>query len=120
MGRLAGAVLALLTLLAVGCAGRESRSFKLDWQVSEAAGGPALNGRIHNAHPLPARHIKLLVEGIDDSGAVVNRTLGVVESIVRSGESMPFSVPVPQAPRYRVSVLSWDLQTPTPSSGGRR
>lgn len=120
-GRLATAALALVTLLALGCAGRQ-RAFTLDWQVSDAAGGPALNGRIYNPYPLPARRIKLLVEGLDESGAVVNRTLGVIESIVRSGESLPFSVPVPSATQYRVSVLSWDLQTPgsSPGGGGRR
>ena len=118
-GRLAAAALAVMTLLALGCAGRP-RAFTLDWEVSDQSGGPAVNGRIYNPYPLPARRIKLLVEGLDESGAVVNRTLGVIESIVRSGESLPFSVPVPSAPQYRVSVLSWDLQTPSPSGGGRR
>ena len=117
--RLGALALAALTLMPLGCAGRP-RAFTLDWQVSDQAGGPAVNGRIYNPYPLPARHIKLLVEGLDESGAVVNRTLGVIESIVRSGETLPFSVPVPSAPQYRVSVLSWDLQTPGGSSGGGR
>ena len=118
-GGLVAAALAVVTLLALGCAGRP-RAFTLDWEISDKAGGPAVHGRIYNPYPLPARHIKLLVEGLDESGAVVNRTLGVIESIVRSGESLPFSVPVPSAPQYRVSVLSWDLQTPGSSGGGRR
>ena len=118
LGRVAVAALAMVTLLAPGCAGRQPRAFTLDWEISDKAGGLAVNGRIYNPYPLPARHIKLLVEGLDESGAVVNRTLGVIEAIVRSGETLPFSVPVPSAPQYRVSVLSWDLQTPGPSPGG--
>ena len=118
-GGLAAATLVVLTLLAWGCAGHP-RAFTLDWEVSDKADGPAVNGRIYNPYSLPARHIKLLVEGLDESGVVVNRTLGVIESIVRSGESLRFSVPVPSAPQYRVSVLSWDLQTPGSSGSGRR
>ena len=119
-GRFASAVVVLVVLVALGCAGRQPRAFTLDWAVTDEAGGPALSGKIYNPYPLPARRIRLLVEGLDGSGNVVNRTLGVIESIVRSRESLPFSVPVPAAAEYRVSVLSWDLQTPTPSPGSRR
>ena len=44
-GGFVAVALMVVTLLALGCAGRP-RAFQLDWEISDNAGGPAVNGRI--------------------------------------------------------------------------
>jgi hypothetical protein len=113
--------LAALTWSEVGCASsREPPLFQLDWQVVPAPRGPSVKGHLVNRGSLPARDLRLLVEGLDDSGHVLTKTLGVLSQIVESGGSTPFDVPVPgTAASYRVSVLSYEWVLP-PASTGRR
>lgn len=122
MGRLLVAVsLVALAASHVGCASREPPLFQLDWQVVSERGGPAVKGHVVNRASLPARDLRLLVEGLDDSGRVVTKTLGVLAQMVESGGSTPFDVPVPgTAATYRVSVLSYQLVLPPASTGRSR
>ena len=118
-----GAALMLLSLVVLGCArggatvAHEPPQFHLDWQVTPDARGAIVRGQLHNGHALPARDIRLLVEGLDGSGQVVTRTNSAVRRIVLSGERAPFDVVVPgAAERYRVTVVGFDLVLPR---GGR-
>jgi hypothetical protein len=95
----------------------EKPQFQLDWQVMKRERGAAVRGQLFNPYGLPARDIHLLIEGLDGTGAVVNRTTHAVLQIVRSREKATFDVPVADgAERYRVSVVTFDLILPR---GGR-
>lgn len=119
------ALLLVLLLLTLGaCAGgpaitarTEKPQFQLDWQVMQRERGAAVRGQLFNPYGLAARDIHLLIEGLDATGAVVNRTTHAVQQIVRSREKATFDVPVIEgAERYRVSVVTFDLILPR---GGR-
>ena len=112
-------VLAVIASLAVGCASARRPQFQLDWQVSQGPGGPSVKGHVMNASLLPARDLRLLVEGLDGPGTVQTTTLGVLPIIIPSRGSVPFDIPVPgTAASYRVSVLSFTWVLP-PASPGR-
>ena len=113
------ALIVTVSLLALGC-GSQARQFKLDWQLNQGPGGPSVKGHIVNPYALPARDIRLLVEGLDESGQVTTKTLGYLPTIVPSGSEVSFDIPVAgNAARYRVKVLSYDWVLPA-ASGGRR
>ncbi len=117
----AQAVVGLLvtTTLGAGCASADRPQFQLEWQVMQGPGGPSVKGRVLNEAPLPARDLRLLIEGLDASDHVVTKTLGVLPIIVPSRSSVPFDVPVPgTAASYRVSVQSFQWVLP-PASPGR-
>jgi hypothetical protein len=118
-------VVLLALLLGTGACARgtaltpraEKPQFQLDWQVMKRERGAAVRGQLFNPYGLPARDIHLLIEGLDETGAVVNRTTHAVQHIVRSREKATFDVPVAEgAERYRVSVVTFDLILPR---GGR-
>ena len=111
--------LLVTTTLGVGCASARKPQFQLEWQVMQGPGGPSVKGHVLNVALLPARDLRLLVEGLDTSDHVVTRTLGVLPIIVPSRSSVPFDVPVPgTAASYRVSVQSFEWVLP-PASPGR-
>ena len=118
IGRTWWLALALLVIAATiaACASTQPK-LAVEWQPRDAA--TSVHGRIVNRHSLPAREIRLLVEGLDADGRVGWTRMGYVAAIVRSGESVPFDVPIPApAARYRVSVLSFQWELP-PASPGR-
>jgi hypothetical protein len=115
--------LALLALVLAGCARgadlapRAERQFGIDWQVLRAPQGAVVRTRLTNPHAVPARDVRLLVEGLDAAGGVVSRTTSTVRQIVRAGERVSWDVPVPDGlDRYRVTVVAFDLVLPR---GGR-
>ena len=86
-----------------------SQAIRLEWQVSQAAGGPLIAGYIYNDHGVPGRNIRLVVEGLDASGEVVSRTIGYVDRPLPPLSRTYFQVRVPAfAASYRVTVLSVD------------
>ena len=124
MRRFAVLVALVPLVLGLGCASgphisrrTEKPQLQLDWQVMQRERGAAVRGHVLNPYGLPARDIRLLVEGLDGTGTVVSRTTHPVQQIVRSGERATFDFPVSDgAERYRVSVVTFDLVLPR---GGR-
>ena len=118
-------VLLAVSLIAVGygaagCASASDSPFRLEWQVSPESRSPSVKGRVFNGGSLPARDLRLLIEGLDSSGRVVTTTLGVLPQIVESGGSTPFDVPVPgTVASYRVSVQSFQWVLPAGGAGRR-
>jgi hypothetical protein len=89
--------------------GIDSR-IRLDWEVGTTRGGrPVIQGHVHNAHGRPAADVRLLVETLDASGAVVARTPGFVHGPVQFNDRAYFEVPLRQAGHaYRVTVTALD------------
>jgi hypothetical protein len=79
------------------------RYFRLEWSTS----GQNVNGYVYNSSNRRAAHMQLLVEGLDAAGAVVTKTMTWVRDVPPNNRAF-FEVAVPNAPSYRVSVLSFD------------
>jgi len=106
---------------AAGCASASESPFQLEWQVSPESRSPSVKGHVFNRGSLPARNLRLVIEGLDASGRVVTTTLGVLSQTVESGGSTPFDVPVPgTAASYRVSVQSFEWVLPAGGAGRSR
>lgn len=83
---------------------------RLDWEAGTGRGGrPVIQGYVYNDYGRPASDVRLLVETLDGSGAVIGRSIGFVRGVVQLNDRAYFEVPVkiPGA-SYRVSVTSLD------------
>jgi len=79
------------------------RYFRLEWSKS----GRNVNGYVYNSSNRRAAHMQLLVEGLGAAGTVVTKTTTWVRDVPPNNRAF-FEVAVPNAPSYRVSVLSFD------------
>jgi hypothetical protein len=77
--------------------------FRLEWSKN----GRNLNGYLYNSSNRRASRMQLLVEGVDDSGKALAKTTTWVRDVPPNNRAF-FEVPVPEAPSYRVSVLTFD------------
>lgn len=80
------------------------RYFRFEWTKS----GRAISGYVYNSSNRYASHMQLLVESVDRSGTVVAKTTTWVLRGVPANNRAFFEVSVPDAPAYRVRVLSFD------------
>ena len=76
--------------------------FRLEWSKD----GRKVNGYVYNPTSRYAASMQLLVEGVDPSGNVVNTTKTWVRDVPPNNRGF-FDVSVPDAPSYRVSILSF-------------
>src|SRR5437867_10527218 len=79
------------------------RYFRLEWSKS----GRNVNGYVYNSSNRRAAHMQLLVESLDVAGTVVTKTTTWVRDVPPNNRAF-FEIAVPNAPSYRVSVLSFD------------
>ena len=107
---------ALLLALLAGATGMSlaqptqdpDRFFGLEWTGGERRGHPNVNGYVVNNYRLRAANMRLLVDGLDGGGKVLETASGVVAD-VPAGARVYFEVPVKhKAARYRVRIESWD------------
>jgi len=107
-----GTAAVLLSALLAGALGQAAeiytretldRDFKVEWSKA----GRNLNGYVYNSSNRRAARMQLLVEGLDASGQVVAKTTTWVRDVPPNNRAF-FEVAVPNAPSYRVSVLSFD------------
>lgn len=83
--------------------------FKLDWELEERRGRLVLRGYLVNDSPYSIARVRLLVDGLDDSGGIVAQRISWF-----LGDLMPFSrgffeAPVPgRHPKYQVRVFAYD------------
>jgi hypothetical protein len=91
------------------------RTFRLEWSKD----GRKVNGYVYNITSRHAANMQLLVEGVDASGNVVNVTTTWVRDVPPNNRAF-FDVPVPDAPSYRVSILSYKWIQEIGSIGDRR
>jgi hypothetical protein len=88
-------------------AGWEQR-FKLEWSIATEPGrGSLLRGYITSQYGEHAAPVRLLVQAVDASGAVVDRRIWAIPGGVNGFQRAYFEVPdLPAAHAYRVFV--WD------------
>ena len=85
------------------------RIFRLEWGVDERRDRPVVSGYVVNDSPYTVTAVRLLVEGLDETGAVVEQQLSWVP-----GAFSPFSrryfeaQPTAWYPEHRVRVFSFD------------
>ena len=115
-------LLATMVVLALGAGSRvrpaaalEAAStvdqrIRLDWEVKVGRGGRAvIRGYVYNDNGRPAADVRLLVETLDGSGAVIARDIGFVRQVVQFNDRAYFEVPLKATgASYRVSVTSLD------------
>jgi len=81
--------------------------FRVQWNSSTFRGQPIVEGYIENVWGFWARNIQLLVNGYDETGALVGQLVGWGPFAIGPGGRVYFNVPVPPAPVYEVAIFSW-------------
>src|SRR5262249_485143 len=105
----------LLCLVIIGAATALAQStfdpdrfFGIEWSGGERRGRPNVNGYVVNNYRVRAANMRLLVDGLDANGKVIDTTSGYVAE-VPPGARVYFEVPLKQkAARYRVTITGWD------------
>jgi hypothetical protein len=95
---------------ALGATSTVDQRIRLDWDVKVGRGGRAvIQGYVYNDNGRPAADVRLLVETLDASGAVIARDIGFVRGVVQFNDRAYFEVPLKATgASYRVSVTSLD------------
>ncbi len=96
--------------MAIGAAATVDPRIRLDWQVGTGRGGrPVIQGYVYNDYGRPASDVRLLVETLDASGAVIARHPGFIRGVVQWSDRAYFELPIrtPGA-SYRLSVTALD------------
>jgi hypothetical protein len=88
----------------------QAHYFRIEWQEGQLKNGkPTLWGYIHNDYGSPAANVKLLIEGLDASGAPVTKEIGYVSGQVPPKNRAFFEVPRPaQGVSYRITLYSFE------------
>jgi len=96
---------------------RESldQHFRVEWSKTARN----VNGYVYNSSNRHAAYMRLLVEGVDGSGNVVNKTTTWVVDVPPNNRAF-FAVAVPDAPSYRVSILAFNWIQEIASNRDRR
>lgn len=84
------------------------RYFRLEWQATRGAKGPAIEGYVYNQGAQNAERMLLVIERLDSGGNVAGRSTVWVLGMVPMGNRAYFRAAVPEAASYRVRVLSFD------------
>lgn len=84
------------------------RWFRLEWHVTRDRKGPVIEGYVYNRGAQSAERMRLQIERLDPSGAVVGSSVVWVLGTVPLGNRAYFSASVPEAASYRVQVLTFD------------
>jgi hypothetical protein len=90
-------------------------AFRLEW----AKEGRKVDGYVYNQTSRHAARMSLLVEGVDGSGKVVAATRTWVTDVPPNNRSY-FQVAVPDAPSYRITIVSYSWIQEIASSFDRR
>ena len=124
----AATVLAIAMLIAgiAGCASMETTStsspghrlqsfvpgwerfFTIDWQAGTERGQRVLTGTVQNRYGAAASRVQLLVEGLDDTGAVLSQRVVWLGPNIGPVATVRFTLPVEAAANYRVSMFAYD------------
>ena len=84
------------------------RYFRLEWQATRGAKGPAIEGYVYNQGAQNAERMLLVIERLDSGGNVGGSSTVWVLGMVPMGNRAYFRASVPEAASYRVRVLSFD------------
>jgi hypothetical protein len=78
------------------------------WDTAQRHGRLEVEGYVNNQSPYRVGNLRVLVDGLDDAGRVVDQRVSWVLGDIGGGSRVYFEVPVKPAPHYRVSVFSYD------------
>ena len=85
------------------------RYFTLQWQAADDRGLPHVQGVIRNEFGFGARKVRLLVDSLDQAGAVTDQTLVYVPGEILPGSQYYFDTRVrARAASYRVLVFQYE------------
>jgi hypothetical protein len=114
MRRMSTAVLAPLLLASTALAGPTYAPatleyyFRLDWQVTQSAKGPVVEGYVYNKSGLTADRMLLRVDELDTADKVVgSKTVWVLGGVPPNNRAW-FQARVPQAAKYHVEIVGFD------------
>ena len=84
--------------------------FAIDWKVVPGGRGENIEGFVYNKANQPTDRMRLSIEALDASGAVIGRSTTWVLGGVPPNNRTWFSTPVPAAgaTSYRIEILSFD------------
>jgi len=89
-------------------------AFRVEWSKE----GRKVNGYVYNQTSRYAARMSLLVEGVDASGKVVAATRTWVPDVPPNNRAY-FQVAVPDAPSYRITIVSYNWIQEIASSSDR-
>ena len=84
------------------------RYFRLDWSSVSGARGSEIAGYVENVSNLPFDRMRLVIEHLDGTGAVVGSSTTYVMGPIVPNHRTYFTTRVAAAPSYRVRILSFD------------
>jgi len=89
--------------------GIDSR-LRLDWEIGQTRSGqPLISGYIYNDYGRAANNVRFLVETLDPSGRIIDRTLGFVPGSVPVFGRRYFDVPLKRpGASYRITVTAFE------------
>jgi hypothetical protein len=114
MRRMSTAVLAPLLLASTALAGPTYAPatleyyFRLEWQATQSAKGPVVEGYVYNKSGMAADRMLLRVDELDAADKVVgSRTVWVLGGVPPNNRAW-FQARVPQAAKYHVEIIGFD------------
>jgi hypothetical protein len=85
------------------------RHFTITWETWERGNRPVVSGKVINDAGFTAMKVRLLVDGLDGTGRIVNQRVTWLGPALTPGSSAYFEVPaIPGTSQYRVSVFTFD------------
>jgi hypothetical protein len=84
------------------------RYFRLEWQATPGARGPEIAGYVENVGNVPVDRMRLTIERLDATGAVIGSSTTWVMGVVTPNHRNYFTTRVAAAPAYRVRILTFD------------
>jgi hypothetical protein len=81
--------------------------FRVQWSGGAFRGQPIVEGYVTNVWGFWARNIQVLVSGYDSAGTLVGQLVGWGPYAIPPGGRVYFSLPVPPAPTYELSIFAW-------------
>jgi hypothetical protein len=85
-----------------------ARDFKVEWQATRDRKGSAVEGYLYNTSRQTAQRVRLEIARLDAGGNLVGTSAIWLPGEVLKGDRAYFKAAVPDAPAYRVEVLSFD------------
>jgi hypothetical protein len=82
--------------------------FTIDWQPTERKGQLVLEGTVVSRFGASATRVQLLVEGLDESGRVINQRVIWLGPSIGPFDRAEFWTPVTRSPKYRVRMFAFD------------
>jgi hypothetical protein len=85
-----------------------ARYFRVEWAATPAAHGPEITGYVENVGNVPVDRMRVVVERLDASGAVIGSSTTWVMGVVIPRHRSYFTTRVAPAAAYRVGILTFE------------